>query len=411
MVGGVYTLTMLVPAAASTVEILAKIVSFDTTSRSSNLALMGWIREYLAGYGVHCRESRNDSGDKANLHAVIGPVTSGGIALSGHVDTVPVDGQSWATEPFSLTERDGRLYARGSTDMKGFVASMLAAVPELIERRSSSPVHLFITFDEEVDCAGAHRLVRDIGQSGLLPSLCVVGEPSSLRPISAHKGRLSVRVEVRGRAAHSADPAQGVNAIHAASRAIAWIADDADRLAREGRRVDGFDPAHSTTQCGLLSGGAILNIVPERAQFDVEWRTVPGDDSSLMLRRLSDFAAQHLEPSMRAVEPQAGFRFEVLSELPPLALPDGHRLADLTLEASGAGANRPGAVSYGTEAGIFQAAGIASIVCGPGDIARAHKADEWIGLDELADCDRFIRRVTGLAQSLPRDAMPQVGST
>ncbi len=393
----VYTLVMLTRASPSTLDILAKIVSFDTTSRLSNLALIGWIRDYLDSYGVHCREIRDAEGIKANLHAVIGPVCSGGIALSGHVDTVPVDGQAWQTDPFELTERDGRLHARGAVDMKGFVASMLAAVPELVERRTGTPVHLFITFDEEVDCAGARLLMRDIEASGLRPSVCIVGEPSSLRPISAHKGRLSVRVDVRGRAAHSADPGQGVNAIQAAARAIAWLADEADRLARDGRRVDGFDPAHSTTQCGLVSGGAILNIVPERASFEVEWRTVPGDDSALMLRTFSDFAAMKLEPAMRHVEPDSGFRFEVLHELPSLALADGHPLASLAMEASGAGANRPGAVSYGTEAGIFQRAGIASIVCGPGDIGRAHKADEWIGQDELDACDRFVRRAIELA--------------
>ncbi len=391
---------MSVRAAPSTAEILAKIVSFDTTSRESNLSLIGWIADYLTGYGLYCRESRNAGGDKANLHAIIGPLEAGGIALSGHVDTVPVDGQDWASDPFTLTPRQGRLYARGATDMKGFVASMLAAVPELVERQSPSPVHLFITFDEEVNCAGAHRLVRDIEESGLRPAFCVVGEPSSLRPISAHKGRLSVAGHVRGRAAHSADPGQGVNAIHAAARAIAWLADEADRLAREGQRADGFDPQHSTTQCGLLSGAAILNIVAEQARFEIEWRTVPGDDGPALLKRLSDFTAAELEPEMRRIEPEAGFRFEVLNELPPLALPDGHPLANLAMEASGAGANRPGAVSYGTEAGIFQRAGIDSIVCGPGDIARAHKRDEWIGEDELDACDRFIRRVTGMAARL-----------
>lgn len=387
---------MLTRARLSTTDILAKLVSFDTTSRHSNLPLIEWVRGYLDDHGVHCRESRSDDSGKANIHAVIGPVRAGGLALSGHVDTVPVDGQDWRTDPFSLVEVDGRLHARGSTDMKGFVASMLAAVPDLVERRSDTPVHLFITFDEEVDCSGARLLVRDIAESGLRPSACIVGEPSSLRPISAHKGRLSVAVHVRGRAAHSADPGQGANAVHAAARAIAWIADGADRLAREGRQVDGFDPAHSTSQCGLVSGGAILNIVPERARFDVEWRTVPGDDSSLMLKELSDFTAMELEPAMRRVEPAAGFRFEIMSELPPLALPDGHPLAGLVMEASGAGANRPGAVSYGTEAGIYQNAGIASIVCGPGDIARAHKPDEWIGRDELDDCDVFIRRAIEL---------------
>ena len=378
-------------------EILSRLVAFDTTSRSSNLALIDWVRQYLDRDGVHVRESRNPEGTKSNLHVVIGPLQPGGLALSGHVDTVPVDGQNWSTDPFVLAERDGRLHARGSTDMKGFVASMLAAVPELLAREAPRPVHLFITFDEETTCAGARRLVEDIQDSGLKPAMCIVGEPSGLRPISAHKGRLSAVANVRGRAAHSADPGRGVNAIHAAARALAWLADEAERLGREGTRADGFDPPHSTTQCGLIEGGAILNIVPERARFEVEWRTVPGDDGRALLQRLQDHVAGTIEPGMHAVDGETGFEFEVVHELPPLALPDGHRLADLVMAASAGGANRPGAVSYGTEAGIFERAGIASIVCGPGDIGRAHKADEWIGRDELEAADEFIRRVTRMA--------------
>ncbi len=384
----------------STTDILATLVSFDTTSRNSNLELIGWIRDYLAGWNITCRESRNAEGDKANLHAIIGPVRAGGLAFSGHVDTVPVDGQRWHSDPFALHEIEGRLHARGATDMKGFVASMLAAVPDLAAAPRATPVHLLITFDEEVSCDGARRLVRDIEESGCKPAFCIVGEPSALRPIIGHKGRLSVRGTVRGRAAHSADPTAGVNAVHAASRAIAWIADEADRLAREGRRIDGYDPPHSTTQCGLAQGGAILNIVPEQASFEVEWRTVPGDDAHALLGRLADYTASVIEPPMRARDPDAGITLEVLHELPPLALDEAHPLAGLASAASASGSNRAGYVSYGTEAGIYQDAGIASVVCGPGDIARAHKADEWIGRDELEASDAFIRRAAALAEPM-----------
>ncbi len=381
----------------STAEILAKLVSFDTTSRNSNLTLIGWIRDYLEPWGVHVRESRNEDGTKANLHVIIGPERAGGIALSGHVDTVPVDGQDWSSDPFALREIDGRLHARGATDMKGFVAAMLAAVPDLAATERTDPVHLMITFDEEVNCAGARRLVRDFDESGLRPASCIVGEPSSLRPIVAHKGRLSVRVAVRGHPAHSSDPSRGVNAVHAAARAIAFVADEADRLAREGVRADGFVPGHSTTQCGLVSGGAILNIVPEAAQFDLEWRTVPGDDAHALLGRFRDHVETRIVPAMRTADPSSGFTITVLHELPPLALARDHALAGLVGQAIGDNAARPGHVSYGTEAGIYARAGIASIVCGPGDIARAHKPDEWIGRDELAACDAFIRRVVHAA--------------
>lgn len=389
---------MAVPARLSSTQILAELVSFDTTSRNSNLELIGWVRAYLDGWGVHVRESRNAEGGKANLHAVIGPVQSGGLALSGHVDTVPVDGQVWATDPFRLTDRGGRLTARGATDMKGFVACMLAAVPDLVGEARQRPVHLFITFDEETDCSGAHCLVDDLEASGLKPALCIVGEPSLLAPITAHKGRLAVAVEVRGMACHSSDPRRGVNAVQEAARAVAWLADEAARLETEGRRVDGFDPPWTTTQVGLMSGGAILNIVPESARFELEWRTVPGDDWNAMLERMVSHVEATLVPRMKAVDPSCGFTFEVRNELPPLSLADSHPLAALVGAASGTGSNRPGKVSYGTEAGIYQDAGIASMVCGPGDIARAHKPDEWIGGDELDACDGFLRRAVALAE-------------
>ena len=381
----------------TTREILSTLVAFDTTSRNPNLALIAWIRDYLGAWDVHVRESRSADGTKANLHAIIGAPASGGLAFSGHVDTVPVDGQDWRTDPFRLTEQDGRLHARGATDMKGFVASMLAAVPDLVEAGGATPIHLMITFDEEVNCDGARVLVRDMAESGLKPASCIVGEPSALLPIVAHKGRLSARAAVRGHAAHSADPSKGANALHAAARAISFVADEHDRLARGGRRVDGFVPPHSTTQVGLASGGAILNIVPDSASFDVEWRTVPGDDADALLARLRAHVDAALLPALRAVDPACTFTVDVLHELPPLSLAAEHVLTGLASRAAGRNDARPGYVSYGTEAGIYQLAGIDSIVCGPGDIGRAHKPDEWIGVEELDACDAFIRRAAGLS--------------
>ncbi len=397
----------------STSDILGRLVSFDTTSRNSNLELIGWIRDYLDGWNVPYRESRNEAGEKANLHAIIGPEIAGGLAFSGHVDTVPVDGQTWRTDPFALTDKDGRLHARGATDMKGFVAAMLAAVPDLARARRATPIHLMITFDEEVNCAGAHVLVRDMTASGLKPALCIVGEPSGLRPIVAHKGRLSARVDVRGQAAHSADPSKGVNAVHAAAQAVVLIADGAARLEREGARADGFTPPHSTSQCGLFSGGAILNIVPDAARFDIEWRIIPGDDARALLRAWEAEVEARIASPMRAVDPDAGFTTTILHELPPLSLPETHPLASLVANAVGDNQARPGRVSYGTEAGIYQRAGIASIVCGPGDIARAHRPDEWIGRDELEACDAFLRRAAARADEVaaasPKD-IAEVGA-
>ncbi len=381
----------------STAGILEALVGFDTTSRNSNLPLIDWVRAYLDRHEVGYRLTHDETGRKANLHAIIGPEVEGGLALSGHVDTVPVDGQAWSTDPFRLTGRDGRFYGRGAVDMKGFVASCLAAVPDLKALALQRPVHLFISYNEEVDCEGAQVLVRDLEQGRLKPSLCVVGEPSGMKPITAHKGRLSVRVTARGRPGHSSQPALGVNAIHAASEAIAWIAAESRRLQAEGKREDGFEPPHSTIHTGLVEGGSILNIIPERAVFEMEWRTIPGDDAELELDRLRRHAAAAIEPWMHAVDPATGFDFEPLHLLPPLSLDPDHALVALVKQASGANAH--GKVSYGTEAGIYQNAGIASIVCGPGDIAQAHKADEWIARDQLDACDGFIRRLAaGLAR-------------
>ena len=380
------------PTRMQTTEILEKLVSFDTTSRNSNLALIAWVGNYLDAYGIPYRLTHDETGRKANLHALIGPEIEGGLALSGHVDTVPVDGQNWSTDPFALQQRNGRLYGRGAVDMKGFVASCLSAVPDIKSAPLARPVHLFISYDEEVDCAGARTLVRDLEAGRLKPALCVVGEPSGMQPIIAHKGRLSVRATVRGRPGHSSQPAQGVNAIHAAAEAIAWIAAESRRLAAEGLRESGFEPPHSTIHTGLIEGGSILNIIPERTVFEMEWRTIPGDDAEAELRRFRAHVAETIESRMKQIDPRAGFTIEPLYALPPLSIPPDHPLVGLVQQCSGA--NSHGKVSYGTEAGIFQDAGIASIVCGPGDIAQAHQPDEWIARDQLDQCDAFIRRLT-----------------
>lgn len=372
-----------------TVEMLRHLVAFDTTSRHSNLALIGFIEAWLERCGVPYRRSLNADGSKANLHAIVGPNRPGGLALSGHVDTVPVDGQDWTSDPFTLREADGKLYGRGACDMKGFVASMLAAVPDLQAMALDKPVHLFITFDEETDMAGARRLVEDLAESGLSPDLCVVGEPSLMQPIIAHKGRLAVKVSVRGQSGHSSEPHRGVNAVHAAAEAIAYMAAEARRLAKEGPFMDGFDPPHTTAHVGTASGGTILNIIPEAAEFVMEWRHIPGHDPYAEFARFRDFVSTTIEPAMQAVAPGTGFSYEIVGELPGMGLAEDHSLSSLVKQVTGA--NAAGFVSYGTEGGVFEKAGLACIVCGPGAIQQAHKPDEWIARSQLDACDGFIR--------------------
>lgn len=373
----------------STAEMLRHLVGFDTTSRNSNRALIAFADDFLRQHGVATRLSHGAGGEKTNLHAIIGPPTAGGIALSGHVDTVPVDGQDWSFDPFTLWARDGKLYGRGACDMKGFVASCLAAVPDLVAMNLARPMHLFITFDEETTMEGARVLMDDLATSGLRPEMCVVGEPSLMQPILAHKGRVAVRVRVRGRAGHSSEPSRGVNAVFAAAEAISHVADEAKRLAQEGPFVEGFDPPYTTAHVGTMSGGTILNIIPEDAEFVMEWRCVPGHDPHAEFARLRAHIAEHIERAMKMVDPACGFSYEVIGDIPGMGLAESHALTDLIKQVTGS--NSTGKVSYGTEGGIFENAGIPTIVCGPGSIQQAHKPDEWIAQSELDSCDAFIR--------------------
>jgi acetylornithine deacetylase len=379
------------PARQSTTDILARLVAFDTTSRNSNVALIDFARAWLNGHGVPYRVSLDPTGQKANLHAIIGPHTAGGIALSGHVDTVPVDGQAWTADPFTLRRANGRLTARGATDMKGFVASCLAAVPDLVSRPLARPIHLFITYDEETDMGGARRLIDDLAESRLRPELCIVGEPSLMQPILAHKGRLALRITARGKPGHSSEPAKGVNAVHALAELIAHVAAEQRRFALEGPFAEGFDPPHTTPHVGTVEGGTILNIIPERAQCVMEWRCIPADNPHAEVARLRAHAEAHIVPTMRAVDPACGFDFDIVDDVPGMALPPDHALATLVKQL--AGSNSAGKVSYGTEGGLYQEAGIPTIVCGPGAIAQAHQPDEWIAQDQLDACDAFIRRL------------------
>ncbi|MBV9653506.1 MAG: acetylornithine deacetylase [Acetobacteraceae bacterium] len=375
----------------SSAELLDRLVSFDTTSRNSNLELIGFVRSYLDAHAIAYRISTDETGRKANIHATVGGSADGGLALSGHVDTVPVDGQSWTSNPFAVRDAGDRYYGRGTADMKGFVASALASLPDIQAKRFGRPLHLFITYDEETTCNGARRIIEDIRQSGYRPECCVVGEPTSMAPVIAHKGRLVLRVSVRGAPGHSSRPKGGVNAIYAAAAAITHAAAEADRFAAEGPFEDGFDPPHTTVHVGTVEGGTILNIIPEHAAFSMEWRTVPADDFLQEVERFQAFVRRSIEPGMRDGQPDSGFTFEIDNWIPGLSLPPDHPLATAVKHA--AGANASGKVSYGTEAGLYAKDGIPTIICGPGDIAQAHRPDEWLAHSQLAACDAFIRRL------------------
>ena len=375
----------------SSIEMLARLVAFDTTSHNSNLDLIGFVRGWLDTHGVPYRLSFDPTGRKANLHATIGPVQPGGLGFSGHLDTVSTEGQSWTADPYTLRRQDGRLIGRGACDMKGFVSAVLAAVPYIKARKPSRPVHLLLTYDEEVGYHGARRLIEDLDESGLRPAACLVGEASGMLPILAQKGRLIARVGVRGHAAHSSEAHRGVNAVHEASEAIAFLAAASRRHARNGPIEAGFDPPFTTLQVSNLTCGGLPNTLPDRVTFDVEWRNIPADDPMQELAHFQAHVATAIEPQMRELRADAGFEYEVLLDLAALSMAPEHELALAACAITGTPVG--GKVSYCSEGSLFQPAGIACMVCGPGHVSQVHQPDEWIAESQLAACDDFLRRL------------------
>ncbi|WP_336699346.1 acetylornithine deacetylase [Pantoea dispersa] len=372
-------------------NLLEHLVAFDTTSRESNLALIDFCWRYLSGLGVTCELMHNAERSKANLYARLGPAGSGGVMLSGHSDVVPVDGQTWTVPPFALTQRDGKLYGRGTADMKGFLACMLAAVPHFLAQPLRQPLHLAISYDEEVGCLGVRSLVKALAQRSDRPAICLIGEPTELRPVLGHKGKLAMRCEVQGAACHSAYAPQGVNAIEYAAKLIQRLTVIGERLAAPERQDARFDPPFSTVQTGVIHGGRALNIVPDACSFDFEVRTLPQEDAQQVAEELVAYAQQTLEPQMRAVQPASAIRFSPLSAYPGLDTAAHSAAAQLIARLSGS--DSFGTVAFGTEGGLFAAAGIPCVVCGPGSMEQGHKPDEFITLAQLDACDSLLRRL------------------
>ena len=376
---------------AETVEMLRRLVAFDTTSRNSNLDLIRDVAAYLEDLGVASDLSYDETGGKANLYATLGPSDVPGVALSGHTDVVPVDGQNWSSDPFTQREHDGRLYGRGSSDMKGFLAVCLAYAPKFLAAKPKIPVHLCLSYDEEVGCLGVRKLLAELEKRPVRPRAVVVGEPTEMQVVNAHKGKLSMRAHVRGLSCHSSLAPQGVNAVEAAARLAVFLSDMGRRKAAEGPFDQGFDIPHSTAHCGVISGGTALNIVPSECTLDFEFRTLPQEDAKALLAEVQDRVRREVEPLMQAVDPATGFTWEETSAFPALDTdPDA---AVVTLAKALAQANDTYKVAFGTEAGRFSESGIPAVVCGPGSIAQAHKPDEFIALEQLARCERFMDRL------------------
>lgn len=377
------------PAAPSAVEILDRLIAFDTVSARSNLALIDWVADYLDGHGIGVRLTRSDDGAKANLWATVGPDDRGGVVLSGHTDVVPVEEQPWTSDPFVMTDRgDGRLYGRGTADMKAFLALCLAKVPEWRARGLRTPLHLAFSYDEEMGCLGVGRLIDDVTANLPKPRLAVVGEPTEMRVVNAHKGGCGFRCRIVGHAAHASSPQLGLNAVFHAADAVRFIA----ALAEEFRAVpepdSGFTPPYTTFNVGRIDGGVASNVVAPSCEFLWEFRAMPGTDPDAIAARVEGFLRDELIPRLRASSPPGHAEMERLFRIVPL-VPDPEGEAE-TLVRRLTGANGQAVVSFGTEAGLFQAAGIPAVVCGPGSIDQAHQPDEWIARDQMDKGARFL---------------------
>lgn len=373
----------------SSQQLLGRLIGFATVSRDSNLQLIGFIRDYLAELGVGSELFFNAEGTKANLFASIGPTDRGGVVLSGHTDVVPVDGQAWSVDPFVMTERDGRLYGRGTADMKGFIASVLAAVPAFLAQPLHTPVHLAFSYDEEVGCLGVRSMLEALAERPHKPRLCLIGEPTELNPVLGHKGKLAMRCQVHGAACHSAYAPYGVNAIEYAARMIGKLGEIGQALAED--QDARFDPPFSTVQTGVIKGGRALNIVPEECEFDFEVRVLPGFAAEAVADQLQAYAEAELLPRMRAVSAASDIRLRPLSAYPGLATAADSEAARLVALLSGS--SEFGTVAFGTEGGLFDQAGIATVVCGPGSMEQGHRPDEFVSVAQLLGCDAMLMRL------------------
>jgi acetylornithine deacetylase len=374
--------------------LIEQLIAFHTVSRDSNLGLIEWARDHLARLGATCRLTYDASGRKANLFATIGESRRPGLILSGHTDVVPVDGQAWDSDPFKPLEQDGKLYGRGSADMKGFIGVALAQAPRFLAAlqngRQDAPLHYALSYDEEVGCLGVRGLIRDLEEAGIKPAGCIVGEPTSMQPIIAHKGMNRFRCAVRGREAHSSYVTQGVNAIEYAAKLIVFVRGIADRLAQHEQRDYGFVVPYTTLSTGVIRGGIAANIIPKDCEFQFDLRTLPRASSQAIDEEIRGYAAT-LEREMRSIDPQAGIELTWASETAGLAAEESDPIVQWTLKLTGS--SEVGKVCYGTEAGLFQKMGVPTVVCGPGDIAQAHRPNEFVALEQLGRCEAFLQRV------------------
>lgn len=374
----------------SSKDMIEKIVSLDTTSRNSNLELLNFIETYLSSFGVGSQRVPNHDGTKANLYAVVGPDVEGGVVLSGHTDVVPVDGQDWSSPPFSLTERDGKLFGRGTSDMKSFFAIALALVPQMVQANMAKPILFALSYDEELGCIGAPSMIDEMAKKLPKPKAVIVGEPTNMEITNAHKGGACIRTTITGFEAHSSEVERGVSAVLIAADLIMFV----DSMMQENRGKKDpnspFSPAYTTLACGTIKGGTAQNTLARQCVFDWGIRCLPGEEVSHYMGRFEEKSATLLR-EMRKISEECDIVSDIYSDVPAFASGQDSEAESLMIQLLGKSSTK--VVSYGSEAGQFQHAGFSTIVCGPGSVEQAHKPNEFIELSQVEQCETVLRRL------------------
>jgi len=377
----------------SPIDLVRRLIAFDTTSRGSNLALIDFAQELLHDAGARCRRTMDAGGKKANLFATLGPDSKGGTVLSGHTDVVPVDGQEWSSDPFQPEIRGDKLFGRGACDMKGFIGVALSLLPQIAAAKLAHPIHLALSYDEEVGCTGVRGLLADLAANDIRPQLAIIGEPTLMKVVGAHKAGAVLHTHCHGREGHSSAPEKGANAVMMAADFVRLLEDVWDELRADADPA--FDPPHTTLQANMIEGGSASNILARDALVTWEYRALPGRDTDAIVERVRRRAEREILAKYQKRAPEARLETILHAAYPGLAMDENSPAVRVAFALTGS--NHAEAVSYGTEAGHFQRAGIPSVICGPGSIEQAHKADEFVALSQLEACGQFLAKVIAKA--------------